>query len=334
MLLDDHGVAGEFADFLVGEAEQLAIGNRDIDELDGLAERLVGRVDHFLGLGTDGAAQHGRAAGFQRRLVDVEFVRIHRALDHRLTQAVARCHEHRVTETGFGVHREQHAGCAFVRAHHALDTGGQRHLRVLEALMIAIGDGAVIEQRGEDFLHRQQHVVHAVDVEEGFLLAGERSVGKILGGGRRTHRHGDRTAGFVDQRLVGGPDLGFQLGRKRRLDQEFADGLAGLREGLNVIDIQFGEHPVDAIGEPLVGQKFTIGTGCGRKTARHLHPGLRQMLDHFSEGGILAADDFHVGHAKFLEPQYVCFFHSRPRKLKTAKNGQRRIPKTYIKQLL
>ncbi len=48
----------------------------------------------------------------QRRLVDVELVRVDGALHHGLAQAVARGDEDHVGEAGLGVDREHHAGRA------------------------------------------------------------------------------------------------------------------------------------------------------------------------------------------------------------------------------
>ena len=45
---------------------------------------------------------------------------------------------------------------AEIAAHHVLDAGRQRDLVVIEALVHAVGDRAVVEQRGE-------HLVHALD---------------------------------------------------------------------------------------------------------------------------------------------------------------------------
>jgi hypothetical protein len=59
---------------------------------------------------------------------------------------------------------------------------------VLEAVVHAIGDRAVVVERGEDFLDLAQHVIGAGDVEEGFLLAGEGRIGQVFGGSRGTHR--------------------------------------------------------------------------------------------------------------------------------------------------
>ncbi len=46
-----------------------------------------------------------------------------------------------------------------------------------EAVMHAIGNGAVVVERGEDLSHVQQQVVLALHVQIGFLLPGERGIG-------------------------------------------------------------------------------------------------------------------------------------------------------------
>ena len=92
--------------------------------------------------------------GAQRGLVDVELVRIDRALHDRFAEAVGRGDEDDVAEARFGVEREHHAARAEIAAHHVLHADRQRHLRVIEALVHAIGDRPVVEERGEDFVHR------------------------------------------------------------------------------------------------------------------------------------------------------------------------------------
>src|SRR5690606_18753509 len=149
------------------------------------------RIDHALLLGTDLAAQYGRLAGPERRLVDVELIRIDRALDDHFAKAVAAGDEHRIAETGFGIEGEQDARGTNVRAHHQLHAGRQRNILVLEAVVHAVGDRAIVVQRGEDFLERVDDVIGTADIEEGFLLAGKRGIGQVLGGGRGTHGDGD-----------------------------------------------------------------------------------------------------------------------------------------------
>ena len=65
----------------------------------------------------------------------------------------------------------------------------QRHFGVIKILVDAIGNGAVIEQRGKYITHGIQHVLDANDVQMGFLLPGKRSIRQIFCGCGRTHRN-------------------------------------------------------------------------------------------------------------------------------------------------
>jgi hypothetical protein len=67
---------------------------------------------------------------------------------------------------------------------------------MLEAVVHAVGDGAVVVQRGEHFLDLVHDVVGTGDVEEGFLLAGEGGIRQILGGADEAHGHGHVAAGL------------------------------------------------------------------------------------------------------------------------------------------
>ena len=64
----------------------------------------------------------------------------------------------------------------------------ERDLEVVEALVDAVGDGAVGEQRGEAAPDRVEQHGLAADVQEGLVLAGEAGGRQILGGGRAAHR--------------------------------------------------------------------------------------------------------------------------------------------------
>ena len=143
-----------------------------------------------------------------------------------------------------------------------------------------------------------QDVLVAVDVQEGFLLAGEGGVRKVFRGGRGPHR--EAALAFGSDRLVGGLDLGLEPGREGNVDDPLADLRAGLRQGVHVIHVQRVERGVDAVGEAVVGEEFAIRFRGRGKPARHPHT-RRQLADHFAERGVLAADQLHVGHAQFVE---------------------------------
>ena len=129
--------------------------------------------------------------GAQRRLVDVELVRIDRALHHGLAQAVRGGDEHDIAEARVGVEREHDACGAQVAAHHVLHADRERHGVVVEVAVHAVGDRAIIEQRGIHLVHAREQMLFAAHVQEGFLLAGEGGLRQILRGCRGTHCDGE-----------------------------------------------------------------------------------------------------------------------------------------------
>ena len=237
VLLDGQRLPGQLLDLGVGEAEQRPLGLVGVDELGGLPDVRVVGVDHLDRLGADAALEHRGATGAQGGLVDVELVGVHGALDHRLAQAVGRGHEHRVVEAGLGVHREHHAGRADVGADHLLHAGRQRDRVVVEVVVHAVGDRAVVVERGEHLADRLQHAVDALDVQEGLLLAGERGVGQVLGGGAGAYGEGDLVAP-VDQALVRRADVGLEVLGERLVGDLLADRLADLGQRPGVVGVE------------------------------------------------------------------------------------------------
>ena len=94
VLLDDQRLAGQFLHLRVADAEAPAFVLRHLlGAHRGALGRCV-RVYHADCLAAQVAAHDGRAAGVQGRLVDIELVRVHRALHHHLAEAVAGGDEH------------------------------------------------------------------------------------------------------------------------------------------------------------------------------------------------------------------------------------------------
>ena len=73
-------------------------------------------------------------------------------------QPETRGDEDHVTEARLGVQGEHHPGGAQVGPGHALDAGGERHIVVIEPLVHAVGDGAVVVERGEDQADMAQYL--------------------------------------------------------------------------------------------------------------------------------------------------------------------------------
>ncbi len=213
----------------------------------------------------------------------VELVRIDGALNDRFAEAVARSHEDGIAEAGFGIEREQHAGGALVGAHHALDARRQRNVGVDEALVHAVGNGAVVVQRGEYFLDRVQDVFEADDVEEGFLLAGEGSIRQVFGGGRGAHGEGHVGGRVGDQTLVLLGDRHGQRHRERRFHDRLTDLGATGGQRVHILDIERIEHGVDLRIQTALRQKVAISLGRGGKAAGNANAAAGQLADHFAQ---------------------------------------------------
>ena len=183
MLFDDHRLLGQFADLSVTQAKTCAISGFDVDDLDRLTGLGFVAVDHLDGFAAQVTAQDRRTACVQRRFVNVELVRVNRALYDGFAQAVGAGDEDHITETRLGVQRKHHASGPGFGTHHALYARRQGDQFVIKALVHAVGNRTVVEQGSEHFLGRTNHVFYATDVKEGFLLTGKGCVRQVFGGG-------------------------------------------------------------------------------------------------------------------------------------------------------
>ena len=153
MLFDDHGLLGQFFHFRVSDAEAITFVLLDLDRFHKLLCGGVSVVNHLDGLATQVAAQNGRLTRCEGGLVNVKFIGVHSTLHHRFAQAVGAGDKHDIPETGFRIQGEHNATGSGLTAHHLLDASRQGYLFVVKTVMDAIGNGAVIEQRGEDLLY-------------------------------------------------------------------------------------------------------------------------------------------------------------------------------------
>ena len=173
-----------------------------------------------------------------------------------------------------------------------------------EALVNAVGDGAVVVERREHFLHAREHGVDADDVENRFLLTGERGVREVFGRGRGTN--GDRDFGLaVLEPIVEFADFAFELGGERRGFNPAADFGTRGRKGLHVFDIEICKTFVDAFLKPAFANEEAECLSRGSKTVGNSDAGGRELAQEFAERRILAADAVHIGHAKLAERKDV-----------------------------
>ena len=109
--------------------------------------------------------------------------------DH-FTQAITAGDEHHTVKAGFGVQREHHPADPDIAAHHALQGCGQGKPGLVKVFMAAIGNGAIVVERGVNGLDLLQHGVNTADVQEGFLLPGKGGLRQVFRRGRGSDRDG------------------------------------------------------------------------------------------------------------------------------------------------
>lgn len=107
VILDGAGVAGEFQDVGIGQAEPRPVGLGGGDVAGGVLGLALDE-DHLHRLVAEVAAQYRAVTGRIGRLVDIELVGVDGALNHVLAQSVGAGDEHGVAEARFGVDGKHH----------------------------------------------------------------------------------------------------------------------------------------------------------------------------------------------------------------------------------
>src|SRR5688572_10069396 len=291
--LDDERLARELVHVGVVDAEARPLRRGDRHDVGPAPRRRLRRVNHAARLRAQVAADDRLAPGAPRRLVDVELVRVHGALHDELAEPPGRGDEDRVAEAGLRVEREHDAARADVAAHHVLDADRDRDLRVVEPLVGAIRDRAVVVQRRIDLVHGRQHRVRPAHVQDRLLLPGERRVRQVFG--RRGRAHGDGRAAVAEPGR-GGEHLALEFRLEARVEDPPADARAGLGETQDVFDVDCGELAGDARAEPVLLEEVAVSLRRGRESAGHLDAGAGQAADHLAERRVLAADGLDVLH--------------------------------------
>ncbi len=145
MILDQAGPPRERQNLVVADGKAPALVGRHGDVLHHLAAADV--IDELEFLAPECLLQDRPEALPERRLEDVVLVRIHRALDNILAEAVGGVDQHGIAESGLRIDGEHHPGGGQIRAHHALHADREGDLGMIEALVGAIGNGPVGEER-------------------------------------------------------------------------------------------------------------------------------------------------------------------------------------------
>ena len=168
------------------------------------------------------------------------------------------------------VEREHDAGGAEVAAHHVLHADRQRDRVVIEVAVHAIGDGAIVEQRGI-------HLVHGLDSR----CSSPRTLRNVScwpakeASGRSSAVAEERTAtanssaplARIFRQAV--EDLLLQARRERGREHPAANLLADDGEPLDVVDIERRQRGADPLIQAVLCEKVAVGVRGGREAAGH-----------------------------------------------------------------
>ena len=166
----------------------------------------------------------------------------------------------------------------------------RRHRLVVEAVLGAVHDGPVGEERRHAVAYLVEQLIQALHVQVALLLSRERGGGKILGGGAGA----DCDVG-LRHRVLGGQlavgrshRRGNGLGQRRAPDP-LADLVARGLEGGHVGDVEAPQIPIDLLGQPRFGEVLPVGV---RREGEPIGNGNTlpcQLADHLAQGSVLAA---------------------------------------------
>ena len=206
---------------------------------------------------------------------------------------------------GFRVEREGDPAGGEIGAHHLHHADREADLEMVEAIVVAIDDGAIGEHRREAAAARLEELVRAADVQVALVLAGETRRRQILGGGRAADGHGNALAILLFEKPVGFDERCAQgLGPGRRVD-DLARLRCVSRQSLHVGAAQIlqqGSKPLPGAG--LV-QCIAIGLGRQGEAVRHLHTVSSERGVELAQRGVFSPDLRHILRAQLAEPPDV-----------------------------
>ena len=194
--LDAHRDFRKAQHFRIGNAEFLPLGVRHRPGEGGAAAAALA-VDHADLLAAEPAPQHPAKSLFEGRLVNVELVRIDLALDDGFAKAVTTRDKDHVAKSGFGIEREHDAAGRQIGAHHLHHGDRERHLEMIKALVDAVGNRAIGEDRGKAASAGFEQIVRAAHIEKAVVLAGKARGRQILRGCGTPHRDGSAGASLA-----------------------------------------------------------------------------------------------------------------------------------------
>ena len=141
----------------------------------------------------------------------------------------------------------------------------QCDFEMVEAVVDAIDDGPVSEDRGKTAPARLDHLGLAAHVKETFVLPGEARGRQVLGGRRAAHRNCDPGAAFRLERAIRRRDLAAQFRIAGGFVDQMAGSLGALGQKLYIVMVKIGKEAAQPVPGTSESERLAISTGSERK---------------------------------------------------------------------
>ena len=233
--------------------------------------------------------------------MNVELVGIDLSLDDGFAETVTARDENHIAKSRFGIEREDDAAGGEIRADHFHHGDGEGDFEVIEAVVDAVGNRAIGENRGKAAPAGFEQILRATHVEEAFMLARKTRRRQIFR--RRRTSHGDRDAGsgLPFKRSIRFHDLFAERSRVHRLVDDFAR-LGGYgRKLLDLALVETVEKPMKLVRDAGLQQRIAIGVRRDGKAIGDSNPFGRERRIQLAERRGLAADKPDVVQSDFEE---------------------------------
>src|SRR6516162_876497 len=136
---------------------------------------------------------------------------------------------------------------------------------MVEAVVHAIDNGPVSEDRGKTAPAGLDHLGLAAYVQETLVLPGEARSREILGSRRAAHRNGGPGAAFGLERAIGRCDLTTQFRIASGLVDQQAGSLGALGQKLYIVMVEIGEEAAQPVPGTSQSERLAVSTGDERK---------------------------------------------------------------------
>ena len=178
----------------------------------------------------------------------------------------------------------------------------QRHLEVVEAVVDAIDDGAVGEDRGKAAPAGLEQIALAAHIQKALMLAGKAGGRQVFGGRRAAHRDRDPGAAFLFESAIGRGDFRTEMRGAGGLVNQPAGGGGALGEQCDIVVVEAGKKAAQFVLDTGRGERVAVGSGGQREAFGHSDPFGREHRIKLAKRRGLAADFGNVAQPDIAEP--------------------------------